>query len=129
MSSCEPSYNKEVDELNQAAYSFHYRNLDSTKVLAERALTLAQIYDAGWAEAKNNLAFVKIARMDYDAANALLDEILDKSDNQLELYVANVQKMRLCQRQSRNKDFYIYRQQAMRCQKLSLIHISEPTRH
>ncbi len=115
--SCEPSYNKEVDELNQASYSFHYRNLDSTKVLAERALTLAQIYDAGWAEAKNNLAFVKIARMDYDAANALLDEILDKSDNQLELYVANVQKMRLCQRQSRNKDFYIYRQQAMRCQK------------
>lgn len=117
LSSCEPSYNKEVDELNQASYSFHYRNLDSTKVLAERALTLAQIYDAGWAEAKNNLAFVKIARMDYDAANALLDEILDKSDNQLELYVANVQKMRLCQRQSRNKDFYIYRQQAMRCQK------------
>ena len=38
----------EADRLNSMAYAFHYRNLDSTKVLAERALTLAQIYDAGW---------------------------------------------------------------------------------
>ena len=117
LSACEPTYNKEVDILNQASYAFHYRSLDSTKVLAERALNLAELYDAGWSEAMNNLAFVKIARMDYDGANDLLDEVLYRSDNQLELYVANVQKMRLCQRQSRNKDFYIYRQQAIRCQK------------
>lgn len=117
LSACEPTYNQEVDVLNQASYSFHYRNLDSTKVLAERALNLAKLYDDGWSEAMNNLAFVKIARMDYDGANNLLDEIIYRSENQLELYVANVQKMRLCQRQSRNKDFYIFRQQAMRCQK------------
>ena len=117
LSACEPTYNQEVDILNQASYAFHYRNLDSTKVLAERALNLAKLYDDGWSEAMNNLAFVKIARMDYDDANNLLDEIICRSENQLELYVANVQKMRLCQRQSRNKDFYIYRQQAMRCQK------------
>lgn len=114
---CEPTYNSEVDKLNRASYAFHYRSLDSTKVLAERALNLAKRYDAGWAEAMNNLAFVKIARMDYDGANGLLDEVLNKSDNQLELYVANVQKMRLCQRQSRNKDFYIFRQQATWCRK------------
>ena len=117
LSACEPTYNQEVDILNQASYAFHYRNLDSTKVLAERALNLAKLYDDGWSEAMNNLAFVKIARMDYDDANNLLDEIICRSENQLELYVANVQKMRLCQRQSRNKDFYIFRQQAMRCQK------------
>ena len=30
----------EVDELNQLSYALHYRNLDSTKVLAEKALAL-----------------------------------------------------------------------------------------
>ena len=35
------------------------------------------------------------------------------TDNQIELLVADVQMMRLCQRQSHNKDFYVYRERAL----------------
>ena len=57
-SACSPSHKGEVDELNYLSYALHYRNLDSTKVLAEKALTLSEDYPAGYAEACNNLAFV-----------------------------------------------------------------------
>ena len=41
----------EVDRLNELSYDYHYRNLDSTRVYAERALRKADGYDAGRAEA------------------------------------------------------------------------------
>lgn len=101
-----------MDKLNELSYSFHYRNLDSTRIYAERALSLAGKYDDGKAEAYNNLAFVSMAKMDYDKTYHLLDEI--STDNQLELLIADIQYMRLCQRQSRNKNFYDDREKALR---------------
>ncbi len=41
-SACSPSHKGEVDELNYLSYALHYRNLDSTKVLAEKALALSE---------------------------------------------------------------------------------------
>ena len=70
-------------------------------------------YADGQAEALNNLAFVCIARMHYDEAKQLLDPIPTLTDNQLELLVGYIQQMRLCQRQSRNREFYDYRELAM----------------
>ena len=113
-SACSPSHKGEVDELNSLSYAYHYRNLDSAKVLAHRALRLADDYPAGYAEAHNNLAFVAIAKMDYEQARRHLLEVEQRSDNQIEILVAHVQNMRLCQRESRNKDFYAYREKAMR---------------
>ncbi len=112
-SSCSPSHKQQVDELNSLSYVYHYRNLDSTQVLAQRALRLSDDYSAGYAEACNNLAFVAMAKMNYKEARKWLDLVEQKSNNQLELLVADVQQMRICQRESRNKDFYTYRERAM----------------
>lgn len=103
-----------VDRLNDLAYTYHYRNIDSVSSFALKALALAAGYPSGRAEAYNNLAFADIAQMDYGLAAARLDSALAVTDNQVEQLVADVQHMRLCQRQSRNKDFYYYRERAIR---------------
>ena len=113
-SACSPAHQYEVDKLNSQSYALHYRNLDSTKVLAKRALALSDDYPTGYAEACNNLAFVAIAKMDYKLAKQWLNHVEKRSDNQIELLIADVQNMRLCQREARNKDFYAYREKAMR---------------
>ena len=113
-SACSPSHKDEVDELNSLSYAYHYRNLDSTKVLAQRALRLSDDYPAGFAEAHNNLAFVDMAKMNYAQASKHLEQVERRSDNQIEILIAHVQNMRLCQRESRNKDFYAYREKALR---------------
>lgn len=112
-SACGPSHKQEVDRLNTLSYAYHYRNIDSTKMLAQRALALSDDYSAGYAEACNNLAFVEMAKMNYKEARRWLGLVEEKSNNQLELLIADVQMMRICQRESHNKDFYSYREKAM----------------
>ena len=112
-SACRPSHQEEVDKLNELAYTLHYRDLDSTKALAMKALRLSDDYSTGYAEACNNLAFVALAKMDYPEARKWLDLVGEKSNNQLELLIADVQGMRICQRESHNKDFYTYREKAV----------------
>lgn len=113
----------EVDRLNEVSYSYHYRNLDSTRAYAKRALELSQNYDDGRAEALNNLAFVEMARMNYARAFTILKSIPEQTDNQIEQLVSDVQLMRLCQRRSENKNFYHYLQHAQDC--LKRIHEDE----
>ena len=113
-SACSPSNKDEVDMLNMKSYAFHYRNLDSTYNYARQAFSLSDGYPEGKAEALNNLAFVSTIRMNYDGAYKLLKNVAGYTDNQIELLIADVQCMRLCQRQSRNKDFYSYRENALR---------------
>ena len=117
ISACSPSDKSAVDKLNSLSYSNHYRNLDSTEVYAQRAIALAASYNDGRAEALNHLAFVSMARMDYQRAEQQLREAISLTDNQIELFVAEVQQMRLCQRRSRNRDFYEHRERAMECRK------------
>ncbi len=112
-SACSPSHKDEVDKLNSQSYAFHYRDLDSAKMLAHKALMLSDDYPTGYAEACNNLAFVAMAKMNFAEAKRLLSQVYDRSDNQLELLVADVQNMRICQRMAQNKDFYAYRERAM----------------
>lgn len=113
-SACSPSNKDEVDLLNEKSYAFHYRNLDSTYIYARKAFSLSDGYPEGKAEALNNLAFVSTIRMNYSGAYKLLNDVEGYTDNQIELLIADVQCMRLCQRQSRNKDFYSYRENAIR---------------
>jgi signal transduction histidine kinase len=112
-SACGPSHKQEVDRLNTLSYAYHYRDLDSAKMLAQRALALSDDYSAGYAEACNNLAFVEMAKMNYKEARRWLGLVEEKSNNQLELLIADVHMMRICQRESHNKDFYSYREKAM----------------
>ena len=120
MSACGPSDKQrdEADRLNDASYVSHYTNLDSTRIYAQRALAAAgngaRAYGSGQAEALNNLAFVSIAQMDYQRAYCLLDSVHTLTDNYVELLVADIQLMRLCQRESRNKEFYTYKGRAER---------------
>lgn len=101
-----------VDRLNDISYTYHYRSIDSTLVYARQAFSKSSSYHSGKAEALNNLAFVSIAKMDYSLASKQLDSVLDITDNQIELLVADVQYMRLCQRKAKNKDFYNYKEHA-----------------
>jgi len=102
----------ETDKYNDAAYRYHYVSLDTTVMYANLALKSSDGYQDGEMEALNNLAFVDIIKMDYAQAEKRLEEILSSTDNQFERLVANVQMMRLCQRESRNKEFYDYYWQA-----------------
>ena len=113
--SCGYSVPPVVDSLNDAAYAWHYRNIDSTEHYAQEALSVSAPYSDGRAEALNNLAFVSLVRMDYDRARRQLDSIPLTTDNQLELLVAYVQQMRLCQRRSANREFYDCREKALQC--------------
>ena len=99
LTACSSSDRQTVDKLHSLSYAYHY--------IADSCG-----YNDGRAEALNNKAFVSIVHMDYDGAQQMLDAIPKITDNQLELLVSYVQQMRLCQRRSRNKEFYDYREQA-----------------
>ena len=112
-SACSPSDRQQVDKLNSLSYAYHYRSLDSVEYYANEAYRLSAGYNDGRAEALNNLAFVCTICMQYDEAYRLLDSISRLTDNQVELLIADVQQMRLCQRCSRNREFYDYRERAI----------------
>ncbi|MBM6991713.1 MAG: DUF5112 domain-containing protein [Prevotella sp.] len=114
ISACHDPNAARIDKLNELSYTNHYRNLDSTRLYAQQALRLADSLGLDGAEALNNLAFVNTAKMLYKQAAKQLDEVEERSNNQVELLIADVQQMRLCQRESRNKDFYGYRERAVR---------------
>ena len=114
LSACSSPDRQAVDKLNALSYAYHYRSLDSTELYALAASNASASYVDGHAEALNNLAFVRIAQMRYEEARLLLDSIPSVTDNQLELLVGYIQQMRLCQRESQNRAFYDYREQALR---------------
>ena len=113
ISACTRSDRQTVDKLNEQSYAYHYKNIDSTEYYARQAYNLSTHYDKGRAEALNNLAFIDIVKMQYEKAEQCLNEISQITDNQIELFVSYVQQMRLCQRRSKNREFYEYRENAM----------------
>lgn len=122
---CTNRSNQQAQFLNDKAYYYHYRSLDSVKVYADSVLALDDISDVAKAEALNNLVFYNIGRMRYTVADSLILEIYDATDNQTELLIAAIQKMRICQRRSDNKTFFEFRQRAQ--QHLRRINEDTPT--
>ena len=112
LSACTSPDRQTVDKLNTLSYAYHYRNVDSTEHYARQALALAEGYQAGRAEALNNLAFAHIVRMEYDEAQRLLNEVIETTDHQVQSLIAYVQQMRLCQRRSNNREFHEFRELA-----------------
>lgn len=120
LSACSKSDNDNVDRLNDYAYSQHYRDLNKVDAYADSALTLCSKGSRGYAEALNNKAFVAIMKMQYAVADSLLKEISENTDNQIELLISDIQMMRVCQRQSYNKEFYdFYGNAERRLQRIS----------
>ena len=113
-SACSHPDRQTVDKLNSLSYAYHYKDIDSTKHFARQAYDLSADYHAGRAEALNNLAFVHIVKMEYDEAERLLDEVTEITDNQIQIFIAYIQQMRLCQRRSSNREFHEYRELADR---------------
>lgn len=113
IASCSASNDGKVAALNEKAYETHYKSLDSTKVYAEKALSLATFESKEWAHAMNDMAFYYIAKMQYAEAERILDEVVENADDEIELMISRVQLMRLCQRKSQNKNFYHERHYAM----------------
>ena len=111
-SACDAPHRQQVDDYNDKAYAAHYRNLDSVKIYAKQALALSNGYNTGKAEALNNLAFVYLMQMHFEKAYATLNEVMGSTDDQVELLVADIQMMRLCQRESNNKEYYDYNEEA-----------------
>ncbi|MUL28786.1 DUF5112 domain-containing protein [Prevotella sp. A2879] len=111
-SACNAPHRQQVDDYNDKAYAAHYRNLDSVKIYAKQALALSNGYNTGKAEALNNLAFIYLMQMHFDKAYATLNEVMGSTDDQVELLVADIQMMRLCQRESNNKEYYDYNEEA-----------------
>ena len=114
LSACSPSDRQSVDKLNSQSYAYHYKNIDSTRYFAQQAYDQSEGYSAGRAEALNNLAFVHIVKMEYAQAKRLLDEVTEITDNQIQIFIAYIQQMRLCQRQSNNREFHEFRELADR---------------
>ena len=112
LSACSPSDRQSVDKLNSQSYAYHYKNIDSTRYFAQQAYDQSEGYSAGRAEALNNLAFVHIVKMEYAQAKRLLDEVTEITDNQIQIFIAYIQQMRLCQRQSNNREFHEFRELA-----------------
>ena len=93
-----------IDSLNGKAYTYRYRSLDSSYKYANEAYQQVNFYKSGKAEASNNLGFCAFMAMDFDRAEALHKEVYKLTKNELELLIADIGLMKICQR---TKNFMI----------------------
>lgn len=114
LSACSSDRDAEADRLNDICYAEHYKSLDSVRVYADSVINNKTFSSDAHAEAMNNLAFYYLGKMQYDMADSMLHKIYDSTDNQIELCISNIQHMNMCQRKSQNKDYYEYRQKALK---------------
>ena len=103
-----------IDSLNGAAYAYRYRQLDSSCFFARQAYMKVNLYKSGKAEAANNLGFWLYMKMDFERAAALHKEVYQLTKNELELLIADIGLMKICQRTAMNKEFYDYRNSALK---------------
>ena len=88
--------------------------IDSSYKYANEAYRQVNFYKSGKAEASNNLGFCAFMAMDFDRAEALHKEVYKLTKNELELLIADIGLMKICQRTAMNKEFYDYRNSALK---------------
>ena len=105
-----------VDSLNERAYSFRYRQIDSLRDLSTRAFELAekQGYTDGMAEALNNRMFERFQQMDFDSVISLGTALEALKPNVVERLVCDVMQMKVDQRTSDNRSFFTHRSHALK---------------
>lgn len=105
---------QQVDSLNSLAYEMRYKNLEETERLASEAMKIGKEFPSSRGEALNHLGFCAFIRMDFDKADSLFNEVYDETANEVECMIADVGMMKICQRTAMNKEFYDYRNSALR---------------
>ena len=105
-----------VDSLNERAFAYHYKNIDSVRTLAAEAYELAclQGYLNGQAEALNNRMFERFQQMDFDSVVSLGSELRALNPGDVELLVCDVMQMKVDQRTSDNRSFFTHRSHALK---------------
>ena len=105
---------RHIDSLNRVAYASRYRNLDVSQQAAQQAFDGVKLYASGKAEASNHLGFCAFMRMDFEEAIRCHRAVYDLTQNELELLIADVGLMKVYQRTALYKEFYDYRNRALR---------------
>lgn len=105
---------RQIDSLNQVSYEVRYKNLEASCNAAEKAYKLADGFSSARAEALNNLGFCAFIHMDFDKAEELFRQVYEETNNELECLIADIGMMKIFQRTAMNKDFYDYRNSALR---------------
>lgn len=116
--SCEERKNmaiyRQADSLNLVSYRMRYKNLDTACKTAHDAYKLSEEFPSLRAEALNNLGFCAFIHMDFETAEDYFLKVYEESGNELECLVADIGMMKICQRTAMNKEFYDYRNSALR---------------
>lgn len=103
-----------ADSLNQVSYALRYKDLPRAARAAGQAYEYSAASPSVRAEALNNMAFCAFMRMDFEQAIRLYRKALSASNNEVESLIADIGLMKVCQRTSMNKEFYDYRNSALR---------------
>ena len=103
-----------ADSLNQVSYALRYKDLSKAARAAGQAYEYSTASPSIRAEALNNMAFCAFMRMDFEQSIRLYRKALSASSNEVESLIADIGLMKICQRTSMNKEFYDYRNSAMR---------------
>ena len=103
-----------VDSLNHRAYEMRYKDLGTSEQLAINAYQKAENYPSGRAVALNNWGFCRFMHMDFETSDSLFHEVYNVTSNELEFLIADIGMMKICQRTAKNKEFYDYRNSALR---------------
>lgn len=103
-----------IDSLNNKAYNYKYKDLDSSFYYANKAFQYSNIYAQGKAEACNNLAFCSLMMMDFERSEQLFKDVYNLTQNELERLIADVGLMSIYQKVSMNKEFFDYRNKAIK---------------
>lgn len=104
----------EADSLNQVAYDMRYKDLSVAVKAASRALLLSEGNADLHAEALNNMGFCAFMRMNFEESSSLFRQALEEGSNEIEHLISDIGMMKICQRTSMNKEFYDYRNSALR---------------
>lgn len=103
-----------ADSLNRVSFAYRYKNLALASEAAEKAYQLAPNDPTVWAQTMNNLGFCAFMQMDFDRAMKCYGLVSQETNNEIEGLVADVGMMKICQRASLNKEFFDYRNHALR---------------
>lgn len=104
----------EADSLNHVAYDMRYKNLSTAIQAASRACRLSEGNADLHAEALNNMGFCTFMRMNFEESASLFRQALKEGNNEIEHLISDIGLMKICQRTSMNKEFYDYRNSALR---------------
>ena len=106
--------NREADSLNRVSFSYRYKNLSVASEAAKKAYQLESKDPTVWAQTLNNLGFCAFMEMDFEKAIHCYETVSRETNNEIEGLVSDVGMMKISQRASLNKEFFDYRNHALR---------------